>query len=235
MANDENNKNVQSGFVLIDKNPGISSHGVVNALRNITGIKKIGHAGTLDPFASGLLILAIGRESTKQIDYFVKKDKKYIATLKLGASTDTYDREGIIKTSPQTKELETKQIKSCLAEFIGEQDQIPPMFSAKKINGQKLYNLARKGIEIERQPSRINIYDIGIKKFSWPYLEIEVSCSTGTYIRSLANDIGIKLGCGAYLEDLRRTAIGDYNIKNAQKVDILNNSNWGDFLFKITN
>ena len=221
-----------SGFLLINKRSGPTSHDVVDSLRIITGIRKIGHAGTLDPFASGLLLMALGRQATKRIDQFVKKDKTYIATLGLGTTTDTYDRKGV-KIEKDCIKPDEEKIKKVLNDFIGEQEQIPPMFSAKKIKGKKLYELARKGIEIERKPSQINIYNIKLLNFSWPVLKLEVHCSTGTYIRSLANDIGEKLNCGAYLEELERTKIGDFDIKKAYEVDNLTKDNWKGFLFQI--
>lgn len=227
-------ENNNSGFILINKTTGPTSHDIIDNLRRITGIKKIGHAGTLDPFASGLLLVAIGRQATKKIDQFVKKDKTYTATLELGATTDTYDRKGI-KTEIDCEKPTEDQIKTILDSFIGEQEQIPPMFSAKKIKGKKLYELARKGIEIERKASLINIYDIKLLEFTWPALKIEVNCSTGTYIRSLANDIGEKLNCGAYLEELERTSIEGYSIKKAHKIADLKPDNWENYLFQIEN
>ncbi len=234
MASNENITEEQlSGFLLINKKSGPTSHDVVDSLRKITGIRKIGHAGTLDPFASGLLLMAIGRKATKRIDQFVKKDKSYIATLELGATTDTYDREGMKTVKENYSAPSIEQMREMLSTFVGEQEQIPPMFSAKKVGGRKLYDLARKGIEIERKASLINIYNIDLIYFSWPRLEIEVKCSTGTYIRSLAFDIGEKLGCGAYLEELQRTAIEDFQLKKAYKIEDLDTNNWKGFLFQI--
>ena len=226
-------ENIISGFILINKNSGPTSHDIVDSLRRITGIRKIGHAGTLDPFATGVLLMAIGRQATKKIDQFVKKDKTYLATLKLGMVTDTYDREGIKTKRDNFAIPDIGSIENILKEFIGEQEQIPPMFSAKKVGGKKLYDLARKGIEIERKPSLINIYSINIIDFSWPTLKIEVTCSTGTYIRSLANDIGGKLECGAYLEELERSAIENFEIKNAHNIADINKDNWENLLFQI--
>jgi len=226
------NENI-SGFLLINKDSGPTSHDVVDKLRRITGIRKIGHAGTLDPFATGVLLMAIGRQATKRIDHFVKKDKTYIATLKLGETTDTYDREGKKSTTESFNIPEKDKILDVLKTFIGKQEQIPPMFSAKKIGGKKLYDLARKGIEIERKASQINIYKISLINYAWPILNIEVSCSTGTYIRSLAKDIGQELECGAYLEELKRTSIENLEIKKAHKINELNKDNWKDFLFEI--
>jgi len=172
-----------------------------------------------------LLLVAIGREATRKISQFVKLDKEYIATLKLGKISDTYDRTGDIKTSKHKniKTLNKKIIKDVLEKFIGEQGQIPPMFSAKKVGGKKLYELARKGIEIERKPSQIEIYNIKSIKLVDDHLSFVVSCSSGTYIRSLAHDIGQKLCCGAYLEKLVRTKIGEFKLTNAIDLDKINN------------
>jgi len=226
---------MQTGFILINKPVGPTSHTIVNKLRHITNIKKIGHAGTLDPFADGLLILAIGRESTKKISQFVKLDKEYVADLVLGATTDTFDNEGtIVPRQPDNstaRQLDEKEILKVLASFFGKQEQIPPMFSAKKVQGQKLYELARKGIEIERQPSQIEIFYITLNEYTYPHLRITVHCSSGTYIRSLGHDIGQKLGCGAYLNKLSRTKIGKFDIKDSVTLEKLNSDNWEEYIF----
>lgn len=206
------------GFLLINKPSGPTSHDIIYQLRRLTGIKKIGHAGTLDPFASGLLIVAVEREFTKQIDNFVKMDKTYIADLKLGATSDTLDRTGKIQLITNSEQLTINDIKKILKKFTGKQLQTPPMFSAKKIGGKKLYQLARKGIEIKRESTEIEIFSIKLLEYNWPDLKIETSCSSGTYIRSLAHDIGKILACGAYLEELKRTQIGDYYLKDAQTI-----------------
>ncbi len=220
-------------FLLINKPSGPTSHDMISFLRRITNIKKIGHTGTLDPFASGLLIVAIGRESTKKIAEFSHFSKEYTALLQLGATSDTYDRTGkieILKITPPTP----KDILAALHNSIGSQKQIPPMFSAKKINGQKLYTLARQGITVLRQPATVMIHDIEILNLDLKNLtlEIKVCCSTGTYIRSLAHDIGQAVGCGAYLQTLQRTKIGPYTIKNSFLPEQLNPSNWQSFIFE---
>ncbi len=201
-------------FLLINKPKDWTSHDVVGYLRGVLKIKKIGHAGTLDPFATGLLIVGIGRDSTKKLDEFKNLSKTYIATLKLGEVSNTYDSEGEIKKISDKKPTEG-EIKKVLNNFVGEQDQIPPMHSAKKVKGKKLYELARQGIEIERKPNKITISEIKLLRYSYPYLKLEVSCSTGTYIRSLANDIGQALETGAYCDELERTQIGKYSVKNS--------------------
>lgn len=223
------------GFILINKEFGPSSHSVINALRKITGIKKIGHAGTLDPFASGLMVVAIGRTATREIDKYVKLDKEYIATLHLGAETDSYDREGEITNENKEvlKKIGEEKIKEELKKFIGEQDQVPPMFSAKKVGGKRLYKLARQGVEIKREPVSITIYNIEFISYEKPFLKIKIKCSSGTYIRSIAYDFGRVLGCGAYLENLERTQIGDFDIKNSYKIKDLDKDNWEEKLLVV--
>ena len=209
-----------SGFLLVNKPSGPTSHDIIDKLRAITGIKKIGHAGTLDPFASGLLIVGVGREATREISQFVKLDKTYKTRLKLGYVSNTYDRDGEIKAKSakcktQSNSVKLKAIKEVLKHFTGAQEQIPPMFSAKKIKGKKLYELARKGISIKRKPHKIHIFYIKLLKYKWPHTDLEIKCSSGTYIRTLGHDIGKKLGTGAYVEELTRTAIGKFLLKNA--------------------
>jgi len=240
-------------FLLIDKPPGWTSFDVVGFVRKQARQQdpankkiKVGHAGTLDPFATGLLIVGVGREATKRLDEFKGMPKTYIATIQFGATSDTYDIDGVITPySPVVIPTSTvipaqagiqspvqpldpgsrsgmtsvDEIKDILKQFTGKQNQIPPMYSAKKINGKKLYELARAGITIERQPSEIEIYDIKLLEYTWPVLKIEVHCSTGTYIRSLAHDIGQKLGVGAYCSALVRTSIGEYKLANALSTD----------------
>ncbi|NMC51120.1 tRNA pseudouridine(55) synthase TruB [Candidatus Kuenenbacteria bacterium] len=219
-------------FILINKPPGPTSHDIINQLRRLTGEKRIGHAGTLDPFAEGLLICAIGRESTRKINNFVKLDKGYLATLKLGLTSDTYDCTGHISEPRGYRHLTKKLISAALQKFIGEQFQTPPAFSAKKINGKKAYQLARQGKEFSLKPNKITIYKLQLKSYSprAKTLKIEVCCSSGTYIRSLAHDLGQSLGCGAILEKLIRTQIGQYNLKKAVSPDRLTPDNWRDFV-----
>ncbi|PIR74731.1 MAG: tRNA pseudouridine(55) synthase TruB [Candidatus Magasanikbacteria bacterium CG10_big_fil_rev_8_21_14_0_10_47_10] len=201
-------------FFLIDKPTDWTSHDVVAFLRGRLKVKKIGHAGTLDPFATGLLIVAVGRESTKKLDTFKSMNKTYVATLRLGATSDTGDLTGAI--TPISAAIPTKNdIEHVLPSFLGEQDQIPPMYSAKKIGGQKLYALARKGETIERAPSRITIHAIRLLEYAYPDVIFEVVCSTGTYIRTLCGDIGAALDVGAYCNELRRTRIGEYRVEDA--------------------
>ncbi len=205
--------NIQNGIILINKSKGKSSFSIVSQLRKATNIRKIGHCGTLDPFATGLMIMLVGKQFTKKADQFINYDKEYFATLHLGYSTNTYDSEGALEfCSDKVPAIE--EIEKILLEFQGTIKQIPPMFSAKKINGQKLYKLARQGITIERAAVEICV-KIDLIKYNYPYLEIKVSCSKGTYIRSLANDIGTALQTGAYLSALNRTRIGPFHLEKA--------------------
>lgn len=220
------------GFLLINKPRGMTSHDVVDKLRELTGIKKIGHAGTLDPFARGLLILGISRDATKKISKFLTLDKEYIATLKLGAESDTFDREGKIFETKIEKVPTLEEVEETLKSFLGEIEQTPPPFSAKKIRGKKAYALARKKERVKLKPQRVKIYQISILEYKFPFLKIKVNCSSGTYIRSLTSDIGKKLKCGAYLEDLIRTKIGKFSLKNTISLSRLDLKNWQKYLIQ---
>jgi tRNA pseudouridine55 synthase len=216
--------NKLEGFLLVCKPVGISSFKVIHKLRAVTGIKKIGHCGTLDPFATGLLIVALGRAYTKRISELQNLPKEYTATMVLGLQTDTYDREGSIikKVIPN---LSKKEISEAITSFKGKIKQVPPSFSAKKIKGKKAYELARKGIMVKLEPKEIEIFDLKVLEIkteqTYPSSIFHVKCSKGTYIRSLASDIGEKLGVGAHLSDLIRTKIGPYALANALDYDKL--------------
>ncbi len=210
--------NFSEGIVLIDKPVGISSFGAVVKVRRASGVKRVGHAGTLDPMASGLLIIMIGRDYTRQADSFLKLDKVYEAELTLGATSTTADSEGEI-TPKSDKEPAKAQIDQTLQQFVGKISQTPPRYSALKINGQRAYDRARKGEDFEIKPRTITIYSIENVKYRYPKLSFTTKVSSGTYIRSLAEDIGASLGTGAYLSALRRTQIGKYDIKNALILD----------------
>jgi len=225
---------MESGFLLINKPKGITSHDVIDRLRQITGIKKIGHAGTLDPLASGLMIVAVGRAATKEIQRFVKLDKTYIAELTLGQKTSTYDAEGEKEfVTENFDNLDDAFLKEVLMSFQGKQKQIPPMFSAKKIGGRKLYNLARAGQEIDRPARDIEIYNISLKNIDLPRISIETRVSSGTYIRSLAYDIGEALGVGAFMSALQRTDIGKFSLTDANQLDDFNINNWAENLLDL--
>lgn len=204
-------------IILIDKPEGWSSFDVVKKIRYLTGIKKVGHGGTLDPFATGLLILGTGQQ-TKSLSGITNATKEYLAGVELGKSTDTHDITGEVQGISSLNDLHEIDVTSILKSFEGEIEQIPPMFSAKKIGGKRLYKLAREGKEVERKPQKIVIYDIREEQRSGTLIEIYVKCSKGTYIRSLAHDIGHKCGCGAFLRTLRRTAIDAYRIEDALSI-----------------
>ncbi len=220
-----------SGYILIDKPIKMSSHGVVNRLRQLTHIKKIGHAGTLDPLATGLMLLAVGREATKKIIQFSQMDKEYLADIQLGEETDTYDREGRVISSYQGEKIKKGELVKALENFLGPQEQLPPMYSAKKVAGQKLYHLARRGKDIERPKQQVVISNLELLSYKWPLIKLRVSCSTGTYIRTLAYDLGRFLGTGAYLAGLRRTKIGPFAIDQAVELDKIGESDWEKRLF----
>jgi len=210
-------------ILLINKPPGPTSHDIVDDVRKITGESRVGHTGTLDPFAEGLLIVLVGREATKRQAEFLKLDKEYIATLRFGAETDTDDITGssLSFARDRGQKITINDTKRVIQKFIGEISQIPPAYSAIKIKGKKAYELARKGEKPKLEPRKINIYNIKILNYEWPLLELTVQCSSGTYIRALARDIGRDLGCGAYLEKLIRTKIGKYSLKDAVTIDAL--------------
>lgn len=206
------------GILLVDKSKGWTSHDVVAKVRNIlkkeTGKKvKVGHTGTLDPFASGLLVLVIGSYTKRAVE-FSKLDKTYEAELVLGSMSPTGDIEGEI-TKKSDKEPTLQEIKEVLGEFTGEIQQIPHKFSAIKVGGQRAYKLARAGERVEIEPRKVTIYDIENVKYNYPKLRFTAKVSSGTYIRSLAEDIGEKLGTGAYLSSLCRTKVGKFNIEDS--------------------
>jgi tRNA pseudouridine55 synthase len=205
-------KNEVQGILLINKPKGKTSFSLVATLRKILNVQKIGHAGTLDPFATGVMVMLIGRNYTRLSDQFLLCDKEYLAQVHLGISTDTFDCDGVVLQKSDIIPTE-EQIKDALAYFQGEIDQIPPMFSAKKVNGQKLYDLARKGKTIERESVRVTL-TTRLINYTYPHLVIAVSCSKGTYIRSIAEELGNKLGCGAHLSNLQRTRSGTYRIED---------------------
>lgn len=205
----------QGLFLYIDKEQDWTSHDVVAKLRSILRIKKIGHSGTLDPMATGLLILAIGRGATKQIESLQAKSKRYIATMKIGATTKTDDAEGEEENLRDIINITETDIKTAFAKLQGDISQVPPMYSAKKVKGQKLYHLARKNIEIKLEPSNVTLFENNIINIDLPFITFEVHCSKGTYIRAIARDIGSLLGVGGYLTQLRRTHIEEHNVKDA--------------------
>jgi tRNA pseudouridine55 synthase len=212
----------------IHKPKDITSHDVVDRVRKITDERRVGHAGTLDPFATGVLVVGVTRESTKKLGDISKNSRKeYIAILELGKISDTYDSEGVIKKTKKQKNIKTikkEEIISVFKEFQGKIKQRPPKFSAVKVNGRKSYERARKGEDFELPEKEIEVFKIELVEFTAPYLKILVECGSGTYIRSLARDIGEKLGTGAYLTELTRTRVGDYKIEDSLTLEEFKNN-----------
>lgn len=201
------------GIYIINKESGWTSFDVVAKMRGILKMKKIGHTGTLDPAATGVLPVCVGK-ATKLVEKVAGEDKEYRAVLLLGEVTDTQDKTGeILETKPVT--VGEEEVIEAVRSFIGGYDQLPPMYSAKKVNGKKLVDLARKGVEVERQPRFVNIIDIKIEEMALPRVKMNVTCGKGTYIRTLCHDIGTKLGCGGCMESLIRTRVGEFTLDNA--------------------
>jgi len=199
------------GVLLMDKQPDMTSHDVVAVARKRLGTKKIGHCGTLDPMATGLLILVIGR-GTKMQDLLMAEEKEYEGTLRLGATTSTQDAEGEVKETWPVPEFTRAQVEEAFAQFHGDFYQMPPMVSAIKIDGVPLYKLARQGQEVERQPRLVTVYHHEIKRIALPDVDFRVVCSKGFYVRTYCHDIGAKLGCGGHMAGLRRTRSGKFTV-----------------------
>ena len=217
---DLSNVDYASGeVVLIDKEKGKSSFNIVYRVRKIVNVKKVGHAGTLDPAATGLMIVCIGRSKTKEIQMYQNLDKVYSGTILLGKKTNSMDAETEVVEERDHSYVSKELIEEVRKSFLGKIQQVPPMYSALKQNGKRLYKLARKGIEVERQPREVTIYDFEITRIELPEINFKIKCSKGTYIRVIANDFGDKLKCGGYLKSLRRESIGEYNVKDALSVD----------------
>ncbi len=209
MNSDEHNH----GILLVNKPAGETSFSLVRALRRRFNVKKIGHAGTLDPFATGLMVMLIGKQYTRMSDTFINDDKEYIATMLLGITTDSYDCDGaVLKTSEHIPTEE--DINNAVKQFCGKIEQTPPMFSAKKVNGKKLYELARKGKEIYRKPSLITV-ETTITSYEYPIVKMHIECSKGTYIRSIAHDLGNSLECGGHLIELHRIRCGKFHVNDS--------------------
>lgn len=209
-----------NGFIVVDKPAGITSHDVVSRVRRIFGTRKVGHTGTLDPFATGVLPVAVN-DGTKAIPFLDEGLKCYEALMQFGVVTDTLDMTGKILRECDVSHLAEQQLLEVFARFTGPIMQIPPMFSAIKQGGQPLYKLARMGQEVERAPRPVEIHAIELLSFSLPYAAIRITCSRGTYIRTLADDIGVMAGCGAALKELRRTASGPFTIGTAYTLEAL--------------
>ena len=219
---------MENEIILIDKPKGITSFGVVARVRRVllerVGKKvKVVHTGTLDPFATGLLILMAGK-ATKRCSEFMKLDKEYEAEIRLGETSTTGDPEGIVQKSYTGEAPDFETVKKVVQSFQGEIEQRVPAFSAVKVNGRRAYDLARKGIKVEMPVRKVKIYEIEILEYSWPVLKIRAKVSSGTYMRTLGEDIGEKLGTGAYLTGLRRTKIADYRVEDAIQLEAFLNS-----------
>ena len=208
------------GVLLVDKPKEWTSFDVVNMVRNRFNVPKVGHCGTLDPAASGLLVLMLGR-FTRLSQKFSGEDKVYQSDMLLGTETDSQDMDGEVIAENDYSQVTEEQVREVIAGFVGDQEQLPPMFSAKKQNGKRLYKLARQGIEVEREAKPITIHAIDIDEISLPHVKFTVKCSKGTYIRTLCADMGKKLGCGAVLFDLRRTLSGKFDLQDAVTVETL--------------
>jgi tRNA pseudouridine55 synthase len=222
-----------NGLLLLNKPEGWTSHDVVSYVRGVTRIRQIGHTGTLDPFATGLLILLIG-DATKKAAEFHRFSKTYEATIELGRATDTYDRTGVeMSRAVDLPIIHRPEVEEALMEFVGDIMQAPPAFSAKKIQGRKAYDIARAGQIVALEPVAVTVEEIAIRNYEFPILHAGITCSTGTYIRSIAHDLGQKLGCGAVLTELQRTTIGPYRVQDAISPKQLQRATWRERLLSL--
>jgi tRNA pseudouridine55 synthase len=226
-------KNAISGVLVVDKPVGLTSHDVVQIVRKGTNIRRAGHTGTLDPRASGVLVILIG-PAVRLSEYVSASDKRYQAVVRLGASTDTYDADGRITSTSPVDKITEEQFEDALQSFVGEIEQVPPPYSAVKIKGRKAYEMAREGEEIDLAPRRIKVYSLELLEWAPPEAVIDVYCSSGTYVRSLAHDLGEKLGCGAHLIGLRRTKSGRFTLRDAVPLrrlrEAFEDGNWYQYL-----
>lgn len=200
------------GILLVNKPRGANSFSLVKMLRKRLNVQKIGHSGILDPFATGVMVMLVGRQYTRLSDNFLTQDKEYIAEVHFGKVTDTFDCDGKILETSDIRPTE-EEILRALGHFQGTIEQVPPMFSAKKIDGKKLYELARQGKEVERKPVRIQV-EVSLIKYEYPHATLQVICSKGTYVRSIAHDLGKLLGCGAHLSELQRVRSGQFHLND---------------------
>ncbi len=214
MRRDEHLKSIVSGVLVVDKPIGLTSHDIVQIIRRGTGIRRAGHTGTLDPRASGVLVVLVG-PAVRLSEYVSASDKRYQATIRLGSSTDTYDSDGVITGSASVEDITVEEFENILQNFIGEIQQVPPPYSAIKVKGRKAYEMAREGEEVNLEPRIIQVYSLDLLEWDPPEAVIDVFCSSGTYVRSLANDLGSALGCGAHLIGLRRTKSGRFTLRDA--------------------
>ncbi len=203
------------GFLLVDKKNGQTSFDVVRDVRRALSVKKVGHAGTLDPLATGLLLIAVG-EGTKLLEYFIGCDKEYVVQDHFGYVSDSFDADGEVVEKDVTIVVSEEEVEKVIAEkYFGEIEQVPPKFSALKIDGKRACDRVRAGEEVKMKSRKVRIDAFEVLKFDWPYVDFKIKCSTGTYIRSLVHDLGQELGCGAYVKELRRTQVGDFSVEDA--------------------
>ncbi|MFC1617655.1 tRNA pseudouridine(55) synthase TruB [Patescibacteria group bacterium] len=222
------------GFINLNKPTGITSHGAAQKIRKIVGLRRVGHSGTLDPMASGVLVIAVGK-ATKLVEFLRKDDKTYEAVIRLGVTSDTYDATGqITETPPPVPMPSGGQVNSVLQQFTGEFEQMPPKYSAIKVQGKPAHRRMRQGEDVELEPRPVNIYETKLVEYNFPLISITVKCSAGTYIRSLAHDIGERLKTGAVLEALHRTQAGDFSINNSVELDSLSPENWSEHILPTT-
>jgi tRNA pseudouridine55 synthase len=207
-------------LLLVNKPKDWTSFDVVNKIRHASGIRKVGHAGTLDPLATGLLLVCTGKK-TRELASFVGLEKEYRVMMRLGERTASFDAGTPVTERKNVEGLTTEQIEAAVAAFVGPQQQVPPMWSAVKVGGRRLYEYARKGVEVEREPRAIEIHSITIREITMPDVMFDVSCSKGTYVRTLVEDIGLRLGCGAHVAALERTRIGSFRLADAWQLDEL--------------
>lgn len=226
-------RNAISGVLVVDKPVGMTSHDVVQAIRNGTGLRRAGHTGTLDPRASGVLVVLVG-PAVRLSEFVSASDKRYQAIIRLGSTTDTFDADGKITQPAQPVNLTEQQFEKVLATFVGEIEQTPPPYSAVKVQGRKAYEMARQGEAVELAPRKITVHHLEVLEWAPPEVVIDVHCSSGTYVRSLANDLGASLGCGAYLVGLRRTKSGRFSLREATPLRKLQEAfhagNWYQYL-----
>jgi tRNA pseudouridine55 synthase len=203
-----------SGVLNINKPSGMTSHDVVDAVRKLLKIRRVGHTGTLDPLATGVLPICVGK-ATKIAQYLTQADKEYLITMRLGITTDTLDADGRVLTEVKDFTVDPAKLEEVFKGFVGEIQQIPPLFSAKKLHGVRLYRLARRGEKVERRPVTVKVYTLELLAYEHPFVRFQVRCSKGTYARALCDDIGKALGCGAHLHSLIRTKAGPFDVKDA--------------------
>jgi tRNA pseudouridine55 synthase len=231
--NSQDVKNAISGVLVVDKPVGMTSHDVVQAIRNGTGLRRAGHTGTLDPRASGVLVILVG-PAVRLSEYVSASDKRYQAIIRMGGTTDTYDAEGKVTPTENPVNVTEAQFEEALKTFVGEIEQTPPAYSAVKVQGRKAYEMARKGEEVDLTPRIITVHHLEVLEWAPPEVVIDVHCSSGTYVRSLANDLGVKLGSGAYLVGLRRTKSGRFSLRDATPLRKLQEAfqagNWYQYL-----